>query len=130
MELILPLYSGALVMVYYGPVPFPDLTPRLAVADSLKWLLWAIAGGLGGLLAVSALFLAFCLLYSPIYLFDNAPRLLDRQAWIDQTEVRFYLGCFALLCALVMLAVVSPEAALVAFVLLAGSAQVLCRLLA
>ena len=46
-----------------------------------------------------------------------------------QREVRFYVGCFAILCGLLTLASLQPEAALVSFILLAGFAQFLWRLL-
>ena len=89
MELILPLYSLALVMVYYRPKAVPPAIKETLTTDILKWVFWAIAVGLGGLLSFSALLLAFCLVYAPFYLLNNAKRILNAQAWIDHREVRF-----------------------------------------
>lgn len=130
MDLLLPFYSVGMILLYYRPqalVPVMNVSPP--PHGILWWALWMVIGAFGGLLALSALFLAFSLLYSPLYLVGNAGRILDPQAWVDRREVRFYLGCFVIFCSLVTLAFLHPEAALVAFVLLAGFAQVLWRLL-
>lgn len=129
MEVILPLYSLALVILYYRPQALPLAIEEKLVDGMFRWAIWGIVGALGGILALSALFLVFYLLYSPLYLLENAKRILDPHAWVDQREVRFYLGCFLLLISLVVLAFMNPEAALVSFVLLAGSAQFLWRFL-
>lgn len=129
MELILPLYSLAIIIVYYRPQALPPAFEETLVDGMFRWALWGIVGALGGILALSALFLAFYLLYSPVYLIENARRILDPHTWVDQREVRFYVGCFLVLVSLLGLALVNPEAALVSFTLLAGSAQFLWRFL-
>jgi len=129
MELILPLYTLALVILYYRPQALPPAIEDTLLDGMFRWVIWGIVGALGGVLALSALFLAFYLLYSPLYLVENAKRILDRHVWVDQREVRFYLGCFVLLVSLVALALMDPNLALASFVLLAGSAQFLWRVL-
>ena len=129
MELILPLYTLALVILYYRPQALPPAIEDTLLDGMFRWVIWGIVGALGGVLALSALFLAFYLLYSPLYLVENAKRILDRHVWVDQREVRFYLGCFVLLVSLVAVALMDPNLALASFVLLAGSAQFLWRVL-
>ncbi|MBI3030070.1 MAG: hypothetical protein HYY64_11200 [Candidatus Rokubacteria bacterium] len=129
MELILPLYTMALVILYYRPQALPPAIEDTLLDGMFRWVIWGIVGALGGVLALSALFLAFYLLYSPLYLIENAKRILDPHVWVDQREVRFYLGCFVLLVVLVALAVMDSNLALASFVLLAGSAQFLWRVL-
>ncbi len=129
MELILPVYSLAMVITYYRPQALPPAIEEKLVDGMFRWVIWGVVGALGGVLALSALFLAFYLLYSPVYFVENARRILDPHVWVDEREVRFYLGCFILLVSLITLAVMNPEAALVSFVLLAGSAQFLWRVL-
>lgn len=129
MELILPLYTLAVVILYYRPQALPPAIEEKMLDGMFRWVIWGIVGALGGVLALSALFLAFYLLYSPFYLVENAKRILDPHVWVDQREVRFYLGCFVLLVSLVALALMDPDVALVSFVLLAGSAQFLWRVL-
>ncbi len=129
LEIVLPAYAVVLVMVYYRPDSF-----HLAIADDriqsiVAWSLRVLGWALGGVLAVSGLLLAFYLLYSPVYLARNFPRALDPGVWVDPRELRFYFCCFGLLCALIVLAIWEPELALVAFTILAGSAQLLWRLL-
>lgn len=129
MELILPLYSLGMVILYYRPQALPPALEERLVDGMFRWVIWGTVGALGGVLALSALFLAFYLLYSPFYLLENAKRILDPHTWVDQREVRFYMGCFVLLVSLIGLTLMNPDAALVAFVLLAGSAQFLWRIL-
>lgn len=129
LEVVLPPYAVLLVLLHYRPesfvLPITDDRIELVVMWALKIFGWA----LGGMLALSGFFLAFYLLYSPFYLGLNLTRILDRTAWTDPREVRFYLACFGLLCVLAVLALWNPEWALVTFVILAGSAQLLWRLL-
>lgn len=80
MELILPLYSLALVIVYYRPQAVPPAIKDTLTTGILKWVFWAIAAALGGLLSFSALLLAFCLDYAPFYLLNNANQILNAQA--------------------------------------------------
>ena len=99
------------------------------IESAFVWLLWVFVGALTGILAISALFLTFYLVYSPVYLAGQFSLLFDRTKWVDRREMRFYLGCFVLLCVLGGLAVANPTAAIVTFTILAGSAQVLWRIL-
>ncbi len=129
MELILPVYAVGVILLYYQPQLLVPILDSVPMNEMLWWALWVFIGALGGILALSALFLAFCLLYSPVYLVGNARRIVDPGVWVDYGEVRFYLGCFIILCGLVTLAVFHPKAALVSFTVLAGSAHILLRLL-
>ena len=127
MELILPVYAVGVILLYYQPQLLVPILDSVPMNDILWWALWAIIGALGGILALSALFLAFCLLYSPVYLVGNARRILYPGVWVDYDEVRFYFGCFIVLCGLIALAVFHPKAALVSFTVLAGFAHILFR---
>ena len=129
MEVVLPVYSLLMILLYYRPRLLVPVMGDALPHGILWWGLWMIIGAIGGLLALSALFLAFSLLYSPVYLVANVRRILDPQAWVDRREVRFYVGCFVILCGLIALAFLHPKAALASFVLLAGFAQSLWRLL-
>ena len=129
MDVILPFYALVMILFHYRPQVLVPVLVDAPTRGILWWAFWVIIGALGGLLALSALFLAFALVYSPLYLVGNARRILDPQAWLDRREVRFYVGCFAILCGLLTLASLQPEAALVSFILLAGFAQFLWRLL-
>ena len=129
MEVVLPLYSLGMVLLYYRPQVLVGTLGATLMHEILWWGLWIVIGALSGPLALSALFLAFSLVYSPIYLIGNASRLLDPHVWADRREVRFYLGCFGILCGLLIVAFLHPEAALVSFTLLAGFGQALWRLL-
>lgn len=130
LELTLPLYALAIVVVYYRPSSVDLVMPDEQIENIVVWAAWIVGGVLGVMLVLSALFLGFCLLYSPIYLARNLRRALDPRLWIDPSEVQFYFCCFGLLCLLVVLAVWKLELALVVFVLLAGSAKLLVRLFA
>ena len=127
-ELALPAYSICVVFVYFRPGILPGGDQNI-IETAFVWLLWVLVGALTGILAISALFLTFYLVYSPIYLAGQLALLFDRRKWVDRRELRFYLGCFMLLCVLGGLAVANPIAAMVTFTILAGSAQVLWRIL-
>lgn len=127
LEIVLPIYAMALLMVYYRPESIHLDIPDERLETVAVWAVWALGAGLGGLLALSALFVAFYLLYSPLYLAKNLQWVFDRGVWTDPTEVRFYLCCFGLLCALTILAIWNQELALAVFVVLAGSAKLLGR---
>ncbi len=129
LEIVLPVYAVVLVTVYYRPETF-----QLPIADEriegiVEWSLRIFGWALGGMLALSGLFLAFYLLYSPVYLARNLRRVMDPTPRFDPREFRFYLSCFGLLCTLLVLGVLNRELALVVFTILAGSAQLLWRLL-
>jgi len=129
MEFVLPVYSLAMLLIYYRPQVLVPAMDDALTHGKLWWALWITIGALGGLLALSGLFLAFSLLYSPVYLIGNASRILDPGAWMDRHEMRFYVGCFAIFCGLAALGFLYPPAALPIFILLAGFAQTLWRLL-
>ena len=127
-ELALPAYSICAVFVYFRPgILWAGDGSHMETV--FVWLLWGLVGLFTGVLAISGLFLTFYLVYSPIYLASQLVLLIDRRKWVDRSELRFYLGCFMLLCLLGGLAVASPVAAMITFTILAGSAQVLWRIL-
>jgi hypothetical protein len=128
-EVLLPLYSLAAVVVYLRPGMMPASLDDGALQSAVAWIVWAAVGALTGVLGISALFLTFYLIYSPIYLASQIGRLVGPSKWIDRRELRFYLWCFLVLCVLGGMALVSPTAAIVTFTLLAGSAQLLWRVL-
>ena len=128
-EVVLPLYSLAAVVVYLRPGTLPARFDDGTLETALVWITWGLVAALTGILAISALFLTFYLLYSPIYLANQLRRLIGPAKWVDRREIRFYLWCFLMLCILASLALVSPTAAIAAFTLLAGSAQLLWRVL-
>jgi hypothetical protein len=82
---------------------------------------------MSGVLALSGLFVAFFLLYSPVYLAARSMVLVGKGGWVDRRELRFYCACFMLLCSLVAIAILSPAVAAALFVLIAGSAHLLWR---
>jgi len=128
-ELILPLYSVFAVFAYFRPNVLPTEFDQSVLEGAVVWLLWGIVAALSGILAISAMFLCFYLLYSPFYLVGQIRQMVGPHKWIDRGELRFYLGCFVMLCLLGGLAVTNPTVALSAFIILAGSAQILWRIL-
>ena len=82
---------------------------------------------MSGVLALSGLFVAFFLLYSPVYLAARGMVLVGKGGWVDRRELRFYSACFIMLCSLLVIAILSPVAAGAVFVLIAGSAHLLWR---
>jgi hypothetical protein len=128
-EFVLPFYALFAVFIYFRPETLAERFDGGMMETAFGWLLWGLAAALTGVLAISALFLAFYLLYSPLYLAGQLRHLFSTRKWTDRREVRFYLGCFVMLCVLLGLAAASPTAAAVAFVILAGSAQLLWRFL-
>ncbi len=129
MEFVLPIYTLALFLFYYRPGVLAPLLGETLPHNILWWSLWIVIGAFGGILSLSALVLAMTLLYAPIYLVGRATRILDPHAYVDQHEVRFYLGSFLILCGLIALAVFDPRAALGSFILLAGFTQLVWRVL-
>ncbi len=129
MEFVLPIYTLALFLFYFWPGVLAPLVGETLSHNILWWSLWIVVGAFGGILSLSALVLGMTLLYAPMYLVGHATRILDPQAYVDQREVRFYLGSFLILCGLIALAVFDPRAALASFILLAGFAPVVWRLL-
>jgi len=129
MEVILPLYSVFAIFVYFRPATLPLDAEQQIGQRILMWLMWAGVAALTGVLAISALFLTFYLLYSPFYLVGQIRRLGGPTKWVDKREFRFYVWCFTLLCLLSGVAILNPVAAAVTFTLLAGSSQFLWRAL-
>jgi len=125
LEILLPLVSLGLLIVQFRP----ELVPQTLTANPeqslpllvMRGMLWAMLGIWG----LSALIVAFFLLYSPIYLLNRTAMLVGEGGWVDKREVRFYIGCFLLLCLLVLLAWWVWVYAVVLFVLMAGFGPVL-----
>ncbi len=128
-EMVLPVYSVFAVFAYFRPGMLPGEFEQSALESTVVWLLWGVMAALTGILAISALFLCFYLLYSPFYLAGQVRQMTGPHKWVDRRELRFYLGCFVMLCLLGGLAVTNPTLAVAAFIILAGSAQILWRIL-
>jgi hypothetical protein len=131
LEVAMPLYSLALLLWYFRPQYWPSalgLTSSEAGAESVMPLaVWGLVGAMSGVLALSGLVVAFFLLYSPVYLIARAS-LLIRPGWVDRRELRFYAACFILLVFLGGVALVSPVMAASIFVLMAGCAHLIWKL--
>lgn len=126
LEIVLPLYTIALLYVYFRPEVIPH-----SLADGgesfFPWAVWGVVGAMSGILALSGLFVAFFLLYSPVYLAARSLLLVGKGGWVDKRELRFYCACFILLCILLALAIMNPVAAAAVFVMLAGTAHLFWR---
>jgi hypothetical protein len=129
-EVMLPLYSFAVLLMYFRPQDWPVVSDTRVTESVMPWAVWGVMGAMSGVLAASGLTLAFFLLYSPLYLLARSSMLVGRGGWVDRRELRFYIACFILLCFLAGLAIVHPVAAASSFVVLAGSAHLLWRALA
>ena len=132
LEVALPLYSLALLLLYFRPQYWPSsfglASPETGSPESMMPLaLWGLVGAMSGVLALSGLVVAFFLLYSPVYLIARAS-LLVRPGWVDRRELRFYSACFILLVFLGGVALVSPVVAASVFVLMAGCAHLIWKL--
>jgi hypothetical protein len=127
LEVVLPLYTVALLYVYFRPQSIPQSWSEGSEQAIWPWAVWGVVGAMSGVLALSGLFVAFFLLYSPVYLAARSMVFVGKGGWVDRRELRFYSACFLLLCALLVIAVVSPVTAAAVFVLLAGSAHLLWR---
>jgi hypothetical protein len=128
LEMILPLFATALLVAFHKPEFIPRIFTESATTP-LAWVAWALLGALGGITAFSALLVAFCLIYSPVYLAGKAPMILGKGAWTDRREVRFYALCFIILCALLALVVWDWRWFVSAFLLLTGFAPTFWRAL-
>jgi hypothetical protein len=126
LEIVLPLYTIALLYVYFRPQSIPQ---SLAENNEslVPWAVWGVVGAMSGILALSGLLVAFFLLYSPVYLAARTMVLVGKGGWVDRRELRFYCACFVLLCILLGLAIMSPVTAAAVFVLIAGSAHLFWR---
>ncbi|HVQ78061.1 MAG TPA: hypothetical protein VMT79_21280 [Candidatus Binatia bacterium] len=128
-EVVLPVYALAVLIFYFHPEYLPIGLDDRMMDSPMPWAIWGIAGALGGVLALSGLFVAFFLLYSPVYLLAKSGVLVGSGGWVDRREVRFYAGCFVILCFLAGLAAYDPVFAAAAFVVIAGCAHLIWRLL-
>jgi hypothetical protein len=127
LEIILPLYTIALLYVYFHPQSIPQALADGGEQSLFPWAVWGVVGAMSGILALSGLFVAFFLLYSPVYLAARGMVLVGKGGWVDKRELRFYCACFVLLCILLALAIMSPVTAAAIFVLIAGSAHLFWR---
>lgn len=127
LEVLLPLYTLALLYVYFRPESIPQSLAEGNEQAIWPWAVWGVVGAMSGVLALSGLFVAFFLLYSPVYLAARTAVLVGKGGWVDRRELRFYSACFVVLCFLIMIAVLSPVTAAALFVLIAGSAHLLWR---
>ena len=130
LEFLLPLYSLVILVAYFYPQHLPLHITGSPSESIMPWALWGLVGAMSGVLALSGLILAFFLLYSPLYLLARSWNLVGKGGWVDRREMRFYVACFILLCFMASLAVWSPMMAAALFVVLAGFAHLLWRLLA
>lgn len=102
LELVLPLFATAVLLVFHKPQYMPRVFVESATTP-VAWVAWALLGALGGVLSFSGLLVLFFLVYSPVYLAGKAPMLMGKGAWTDRREVRFYGLCFVILCVLLAL---------------------------
>ena len=128
LEMVLPLFAVALLVVFHKPEYIPRIFTESATTP-LAWVAWALLGALGGITVFSGLLVAFFLIYSPVYLAGKAPMILGKGAWTDRREVRFYALCFIILCALLVLVVWDWRWFVSAFLLLTGFAPTFWRAL-
>jgi hypothetical protein len=127
LEVVLPLYTIALLYVYFRPESIPQSLAESNEQSLVPWAVWGVVGAMSGILALSGLFVAFFLLYSPVYLAARSMLLVGKGGWVDKRELRFYCACFILLCILLGLAMLNPVAAAAVFVMIAGSAHLFWR---
>ena len=128
LELVLPLFATAVLMVFHKPQYMPSIFVESATTP-VAWVAWALLGALGGVLSFSGLLVVFFLVYSPVYLAGKAPMLVGKGAWTDRREVRFYGFCFVILCALLALLLWDWRWFVSAFLVLTGVAPWFSRAL-
>ena len=128
LELVLPLFATAVLLVFHKPQYMPSIFVE-SVTTPVAWAAWALLGALGGVLSFSGLLVVFFLVYSPIYLAGKVPVLMGKGAWTDRREVRFYGLCFVILCALLALLLWDWRWFVSAFLLLTGFAPTFWRAL-
>ena len=129
LEVLLPLYSVALTVVFFRAEYTPAVLTDSMSESPLPGMAWAVVGAFAGILALWALIVSFFLLYSPFYLIGKLPLLVGQGGWVDRREVRFYLACFVCLCALVVVTCWEPPVGLTTFAITAGCGPVFWRLL-
>jgi hypothetical protein len=130
LEILLPVYSLVILVAYFYPQHLPLHITGSPAESMMPWAVWGVVGAMSGVLALSGLTLAFFLLYSPLYLLARSWSFVGKGGWVDRREFRFYIACFILLCFLASLAVWSPIIAAALFIVLAGFAHLLWRILA
>lgn len=128
LELVLPLFATAVLLVFHKPQYMPSVLVESATTP-VAWGAWALLGALGGVLSFSGLLVVFFLLYSPVYLVAKAPMLVGKGAWTDRREVRFYGLCLVILCVLLALLLWDWRWFVSAFLVLTGFAPSLWRAL-
>jgi hypothetical protein len=128
LELVLPLFATAVLLVFHKPQYMPSVFVESATTP-VAWGAWALLGALGGVLSFSGLLVVFFLLYSPVYLVAKAPMLVGKGAWTDRREVRFYGLCLVILCVLLALLLWDWRWFVSAFLVLTGFAPSLWRAL-
>lgn len=124
----MPLFAVALLIVFFKPEYMPHVFLESATSP-VAWAAWTFLGAAGGVLTFSGLLVLFFLLYSPVYLAGKLPLLAGKGGWTDQREVRFYGLCMILLFVLLGLLLWDWRWFAGAFLLLAGFAPGLWRLL-
>src|ERR1700687_4221836 len=77
LELVLPLFTTALLVVFHKPQYIPRIFIESATSP-VNWVAWAVLGALCGVAAFSGLLVAFFLLYTPIYLAGKAPMIVGK----------------------------------------------------
>jgi hypothetical protein len=128
LELVLPLFATAVLLVFHKPQYMPSVFVESATTPA-AWGAWALLGALGGVLSFSGLLVVFFLLYSPVYLVAKAPMLVGKGAWTDRREVRFYGLCLVILCVLLALLLWDWRWFVSVFLVLTGFAPSLWRAL-
>lgn len=126
LEVLLPLFAIALLVVFHKPEYVPRILTQNATSP-VAWAAWALVGAIGGVTTFSGLLVAFFLLYSPVYLAGKAPMLVGKGPWTDHREVRFYGFCFVILCVLLALLLWDWRWFVSAFLLLTGFAPTVWR---
>src|SRR5262245_31636288 len=83
LEVLLPLYTAGLLLVWFRAEYTPAVLTESVGESPLPGLAWAVVGALGGILGLWALIVGFFLLYSPFYLFGRLPMLIQG-GWVDR----------------------------------------------
>jgi hypothetical protein len=127
LEVLLPLYTLGFLAVMLHPENLPWIFNLNLNESVLPWIGWALVGAMTGILILWALIVTFFLVYSPFYLLGRIPTLFGKGAWVDRRELRFYVCCLLLLCALAFLFYGDPWKGLMAFTIVAGCGPVFWR---
>src|SRR5262249_20722082 len=141
LEFVMPLFALALLLVFFKP----EYVPRVFLDNATSpqaWAAWAFLGAAGAGLVFSGPFALFFLLSSPPFLAGGPPLppspgclaarlplLTGWGGWPDVREVRFYGFCLVILCLLLGLLLWDWRWFVAAFLIVAGFAPALWRLL-